>query len=147
MEKEIYTLKVYNTLTKQYEDTAVTKEVYDEYKRSEWRIEKSNTSFYSHETLLSFLLEESNENSEEYYQLSDVEKSPENILFEKMQSDILHQALLTLSGDELEFFESLVFAEISESEYAVKNGITQQGVNKKKQKIRKKLKKLLENRL
>ena len=32
MEKEIYTLKVYNTLTKQYEDVIVAKKVYDTYR-------------------------------------------------------------------------------------------------------------------
>ena len=42
MEKEIYTLKVYNTLTKQYEDVVVTKDVYDTYCRTEWNIKDNN---------------------------------------------------------------------------------------------------------
>ena len=147
MEKEIYTLKVYNTLTKQYEDVVVTKEVYEEYKRSEWRIEKNDTSFNTHEILLSILLEDNNEKSEIYYQLADTEQSTENIFLNKLRRDELQRAFAELSRDEVELFEALVLDNVSEIEYGIKVGLTQQGVNWKKQQIRKKLKKFLKNPL
>ena len=56
MEKEIYTLKVYNTLTKQYEDVVVTKKVYDTYRRTEWNIKDNDESFYDHEIQISGLI-------------------------------------------------------------------------------------------
>lgn len=37
-----YTLTVFNTCTSQYEDIEVTKEVYNEFRRREWRIEKND---------------------------------------------------------------------------------------------------------
>ena len=147
MEKEIYTLKVYNTLTKQYEDVVVTKKVYEEYKRSEWRIEKNDASFNTHEILLSILLEDNNEKSEIYYQLADTEQSTENIFLNKLRRDELQRAFAELSRDEVELFEALVLDNVSEIEYGIKVGLTQQGVNWKKQQIRKKLKKFLKNPL
>lgn len=39
-----YTLTVFNTCTSQYEDIEVTKEVYNEFRRGEWRIEKTMIS-------------------------------------------------------------------------------------------------------
>lgn len=40
MEKD-YTLKVWNTLTECYEAVMVTKELYDEYNRSHWKIKRN----------------------------------------------------------------------------------------------------------
>lgn len=37
-----YTLTVFNTCTSQYEKVEATKEVYNEFRRGEWRIEKND---------------------------------------------------------------------------------------------------------
>ena len=47
-----YTLLVWNTVISQYEETAVSKEVYDEYRRSEWRISKNNDKHAAYDTPL-----------------------------------------------------------------------------------------------
>lgn len=46
MEQKI--LKVYDTLTKEYVDVEVSEEVYKAYKRSEWNIDKQDSSFEQH---------------------------------------------------------------------------------------------------
>ena len=43
MEQKI--LKVYDTLTKEYVDVEVSGEVYKAYKRTEWNIDKQDSSF------------------------------------------------------------------------------------------------------
>lgn len=49
MKANNYTIKVYNTLTRQYEDVVVTKKLYDTYRRTELNIRDNDKSFYGHE--------------------------------------------------------------------------------------------------
>ena len=51
-----YTLTVFNTCTSQYEDIEVTKEVYNEFRRGEWRIEKNDDKHRANETPFSELI-------------------------------------------------------------------------------------------
>lgn len=51
-----YTLTVFNTCTSQYEDVEVTKEVYNEFRRGEWRIEKNDDKHRANETPFSELI-------------------------------------------------------------------------------------------
>lgn len=55
-EDQKYYLTVYNTCTGVYETVEVTKEVYIGYKRSKWKIENNDRSFYKHEIQLSGLI-------------------------------------------------------------------------------------------
>ena len=83
MEKEIYTLKVYNTLTKQYEDVVVTKKVYDTYRRTEWNIKDNDESFYDHEIQISGLIGGEDNGYENFREFIDEEDTPENIVIEQ----------------------------------------------------------------
>ena len=47
---------VWNTVTYRYEETAVTQEVYDEYRRGEWRIGKNDDKHCANETPFSALI-------------------------------------------------------------------------------------------
>ena len=51
-----YYLTVFNTCTGVYETVEVTKEVYIGYKRSKWKIENNDRSFYKHEIQFSGLI-------------------------------------------------------------------------------------------
>ena len=51
-----YTLTVFNTCTSQYEKVEATKEVYNEFRRGEWRIEKNDDKHRANETLFSELI-------------------------------------------------------------------------------------------
>ena len=55
MSKNNYTLSIYNTISGKFEDVAVTKELYDVYRRMTWNIEKSDQAFKAHEIQMSCL--------------------------------------------------------------------------------------------
>lgn len=54
--EEQYIVTVWNTATTQYEEIAIPKAVYDEYRRGEWRISKSNDKHTAKETPFSALI-------------------------------------------------------------------------------------------
>ena len=147
MEKDIYILKVYNTLTQQYEDVVVTKNVYDTYRRTEWNIKDNNASFYDHEIQLSGLIggeEEAYENFREFWEDVNV---PENIFLTRVGMHEVQRAFAELSDQERELINALYYEQLTQSEYAARIGVTQQYVSKTKKKILKKLKLFLGKRL
>ncbi len=46
---ELYTVKVFNTITSSYEEIHVSKEVYNEYHRSKWRMDKNDEKHRTNE--------------------------------------------------------------------------------------------------
>ena len=77
-------------------------------------------------------------------QFSGGEESVENIVLHKLEVDKLHTALAMLTSEEQALVQALFFEEHTESELAVKLGISQPAVYKRKMKILKKLKSFLE---
>lgn len=77
-------------------------------------------------------------------QFSGGEESVENIVLHKLEVDKLHTALSMLTSEEQALIQALFFEEHTESELAVKLGISQPAVYKRKMKILKKLKSFLE---
>lgn len=77
-------------------------------------------------------------------QFSDNEESVEAMVFRKMEVEQLHTALSMLLPEEQELIRALFFEEHTESEVAIKLGISQPAVYKRKMKILKKLKNFLE---
>ena len=77
-------------------------------------------------------------------QFSGGEESVENIVLHKLEVDKLHTALAMLTSEEQALIQALFFDEHTESELAVKLGISQPAVYKRKMKILKKLKSFLE---
>jgi transposase len=51
-----YILNIYNSCTGEYEDVPVSEAVYNEYKRSGWRMEKNDASYFDHEIQFSQLI-------------------------------------------------------------------------------------------
>ena len=110
-----------------------------------WKIKRNDKRFFEHEIQFSTLEDEDNESRDGNYELADLEQAPETLLMKALQSEELKQALAQLSQEEVELFETLIHDNVNEEDYGVKIGISQQGVSKKKQKIIKKLKKLLKS--
>ncbi len=147
MEKEIYTLKVYNTLTKQYEDVTVTKNVYDTYCRTEWNIKDNNASFYDHEIQMSGLIGGEDNGYENFREFIDNVNIPENIFMTREGMVEVRKAVRILPVQERNLIVALYYERLTENEYADKIGVSQQYVSKSKKKIMKKLKLFLEKRL
>ena len=147
MEKEIYILKVYNTLTKQYEDVVVTKKVYDTYRRTEWNIKDNDESFYEHEIQISGLIGGEDDAYENFREFIDDVNIPENIFMTREGMVEVRNAVRVLPVQERNLIVALYYERLTENEYADKIGVSQQYVSKSKKKILKKLKLFLEKRL
>ncbi|MBR4959998.1 MAG: sigma-70 family RNA polymerase sigma factor [Clostridia bacterium] len=147
MEKEIYTLKIYNTLTKQYEDVVVTKKVYDTYRRTEWNIKDNDESFYEHEIQISGLIGGEDDAYENFREFIDDVNIPENIFMTSEGMMEVRNAVRILPVQERNLIVALYYERLTENEYADKIGVSQQYVSKSKKKILKKLKLFLEKRL
>ena len=77
-------------------------------------------------------------------QFSDEQESVESVVLHKLEVDRLHTALSLLTPEERALIQALFFDERKESELAMELGISQPAVYKRKTKILKKLKLLLE---
>ena len=77
-------------------------------------------------------------------QFSDEQESVERVVLHKLEVDRLHTALSLLTPEERALIQALFFDERKESELAMELGISQPAVYKRKMKVLKKLKLLLE---
>lgn len=75
---------VFNTCTSQYEDIEVTKEVYNEFRRGEWRIEKNDDKHGANETPFSELIGGDDGAFENFQEFFDNQNTPE-LQFEKSE--------------------------------------------------------------
>lgn len=137
---EIYTVKVYNTFTKSYEEVEVTKEVYHEYKRSGWTIDNNNSNFYGHEIQLSQLIGGTDGAYENFREFVEDGDSTFDAVLNDMRSEVIHQVLPTLTTKEQEVIQLIYFEGHSESVAGQALGISKQSVNERKQSALAKLK-------
>ncbi len=145
MSNEIYVLNVYNTTTGEYEKVRVTKAVFDEYMRSTWNMKNNSRRFYKNEIQFSGLIGYNDGEEEWLEKYSDEENDPEDIVIEKMLISQLYNFMTLLTPDEYELIYALYFRKVSEKAFAMRNGVTQQAICKKKNRILKKLENFFEN--
>ena len=136
MEQKI--LKVYDTLTKEYVDVEVSEEVYKAYKRSEWNIDKQDSSFEQHVIMFCDLNGEV-ENFDEMTSDEDTEKTADT----KEQICKLRQVVGELSERDRKLLEMLFYENKTERECAAILNTTQQNIHKTKKRILCNLNKLL----
>lgn len=136
---EIYTLSVYNTTTGLYEEVTVTKEVYQEYRRGEWRICKNEDKHRANEISFSALIGGEDTEFERFREFADTEQSPEIIIMKKALRSELHQAIDSLDESDRSLIRAIFYEGKSEQEIAERSGITQQTISKRKSKILNKL--------
>lgn len=137
-----YTLMVYNTVTHRNEKVEVTHEVYHAYRRTGWAL-KTMTPVFFHEIQMSGLIGGEEGAYENFKEFIDTENIPDNTVLKIMEIDALRKALSVLSDADNELVQALFYDGLTEQEYAVQVGISQQMISRKKQRILKLLKKLL----
>lgn len=142
-ENKKYTLTVYNTVTHRNEEVEVTREIYQAYRRTGWGIENNDASFFAHEIQMSGLIGGEEGAYENFKEFIDTENIPDNTVLKIMEIDALLKALSVLSDADNELVQALFYDGLTEQEYAVQVGISQQMISRKKQRILKSLKKLL----
>lgn len=138
-----YTLMVYNTVTHRNEEIEVTREVYHAYRRTGWGIENNDASFFAHEIQMSGLIGGEDGAYENFKEFIDTENIPDNTVLKIMEIEALQKALSVLSDADNKLVQALFYDGLTEQEYAAQVGISQQMINRKKQRILKLLKKLL----
>ena len=118
----------------------VTEEVYREYKRPQWREAKQKKVRQMQE----FSLEYMTENGMEHI-YSDNQKLVEEIAEDNLMLEMLMKALETLTDDECFLIKDIYFNHYSEQKISRNYNVSQQAIHKRKMKILKKLKKILDN--
>ena len=144
MEKT-YTLNVLNTCTSQYEDVEVTKEVYDEYRRGEWRIKKNDDRHKAHETPFSELTGGDNGAFENFKEFADTKNTPENALMRKERILLANSALCGLSVTMRRRFLTHYQDRLTAKRIAKIEGVSEYTVKESLKVARKKLDRFLAN--
>ena len=139
-----YTLTVLNTCTSQYEDAEVTKEVYNEFRRGEWRIEKNDDKHRANETPFSELIGGDDGAFENFSEFIDNSQNPELIFAERAKIQALYSAVSMLSDLDKQLLQALFFDGLTEREYAELTGVYRNAVHKRKVRILAELKKFME---
>ncbi len=139
-----YTLTVFNTCTSQYEDVEVTREVYNEFRRGEWRIEKNDDKHRANETPFGELIGGDDGAFENFSEFIDNSLNPESILAESAQINALYSAMDMLSDLDKQLLQALFFDGMTEREYADLTGVFRNAVHKRKVRILAELKKIME---
>ena len=138
-----YTLSVYNHATSSFETVEVTEEVYRTYQRTEWNIADNDDSFYSHEIQFSALIGGSENAFENFREFIDTENAPDNVIERKILLERLMEAIASLPEKDQTLVHALFFNGLKEKDYAKQCGVKQQSVNKRKHRIMKKIKNIL----
>jgi len=134
MDKKIFTLSVYNTITKEYEDVVVTEEVFNTYRRSYWNEDKNDIR-HRKEIPFSNLKCSKNNSTDNFHEFASEKNNPEELLFAD-------------NYDVLNYNEQLLLNELyvlkrSERAYAMKICAPKSTIHKRKLAILHKLKKIL----
>ena len=139
------TLIVFNTCTQEYEEVIVTEEVYRTYCRTRWNIKDNDQSFFDHEIQTSGMIGSQDGAYENFREFIDAINTPEHIILEQIKKEALYQAISALPAADQALVQGLFFKGQSELDYAREIGVSQPAVHKRKVRILKSLKKLLEN--
>lgn len=140
---EKYFVTVWNTISCQYEETAVSKEIYDEYRRGEWRISKNDDKHSANETPFSALIGGENGNYENFSEFISDETNPEKQILNECSRQELHKAIASLNAEDRALIVALFYKGLTEREYAAQLGVFRNAVHKHKIRILTKLKKYL----
>ena len=134
------TITVFNTCTSQYEEIEVTEEVYNEFRRGEWRIKKNDERHREKEIPFSGLICNNDDMLELFPEFIDNSQNPESIIVEQTRIKELHSAISKLSVLDKQLLQALFFDGLTEREYAELQGVSQPTIHLKKVRILKYLK-------
>ena len=112
-----FTLIVFNTCTREYEEVMVTEEVYRTYCRTRWNIKDNDQSFFDHEIQISGMIGGQDGAYENFREFIDAINTPEHIVLEQMKKEALYQAISALSAADQALVQGLFFEGQSELDY------------------------------
>ena len=138
-------LKVYDTITHKLVDVEVPQDIYDEYKKLEWRIKKKNRSFYEHEIQFSMLLGNSNSSLEGFKEFASDPEDMVDRVVDIVLTEKLNKCLHLLKPHEKKLIKILFFDELTENECGTYFNCSQVNIHKAKHRVLFKLYKLLNN--
>lgn len=140
-----YAIITFNPATGTEETVPVTKEVYDEFRRGIWRIDKSDLKYITHTYPMSCLIGDDDDSEDEFHEYADTNFNLEEIISTEFVLSKLREGVKGLSPVERRIVYYLFFEECSEKEVAEIFSISQQAIHKRKIKILKKLKNFLKS--
>lgn len=112
-----FTLIVFNTCTREYEEVMVTEEVYRTYCRTRWNIKDNDQSFFDHEIQTSGMIGSQDGAYENFREFIDAINTPEHIILEQMKKEALYQAISALPAADQALVQGLFFKGQSELDY------------------------------
>ena len=140
-----YTLRVFNTCTREYEIIEVSEEVYKTYMHDKWCTKKKNTKYYKHHTTAACYSmgdEDYFETIDSYVEACELRKADED---DKSDTRfMIQEAMKILPTRDRNLIQALFFNGVTEAEYAAKIGVSQPCVVKKKKRILETLRKEME---
>lgn len=142
--KELYTLLIYDPATGTEQAVLVTKEIYDEFRRGEWRIHKNNDKHEANETPFSSLIGGEDGAYENFREFVSYEDNPEAIYMDADPSRELHRAIAMLCEEDRLLIKALFFDGLSERQYAEQIKVCRNAVHKRKVRILRDLKNFFE---
>lgn len=137
---EVWIVKVYNTVSGRVEPVEVSKAVYDEFRRGEWRSDKGDEKEEYNTIPFSSLRGSDSESYESFHEFADAISDP---FFSVIDKIALIQALKSLKKEERDLVYEVCFKGVLQKEYAQKNGVSPQMISKKLTNIKRKVKKFL----
>lgn len=130
--KKTYEVTAFNTFTRKFEKTVVSKEVYQVYTRSGWNIHDNDDSFFGHELQISSLIGGQDGSFENFKEFIVDESNPETLAIAQEAIVSLHRAIEHLSPKEKEVIIMFFFYKLSSKEIGRLLGITEQAVTKRR---------------
>lgn len=140
-----YTISVFNTCTSQYETIEVTEDVYNEFRRGEWRIAKNEDKHNANETPFSQLTGGEDGLCENFHEFINTDDTPETVLFRELALEELNLAINLLDTPDRELIYAIYYEGLTMREYAVKIGKPLMTTQDQKTRALKRLRNFLRN--
>ena len=140
-------VRTINTFTGKPEMVEVSKEVYQVYRRTGWNMEDNDESFYAHEVQFSSMSRDEDIDVDSFHEFVNYEANPEVQFLRCETIKVLREVVCLLPTEDQTFIKRMFEECMTEASLADVLGVSQQAVNRRKQRLLKKLKKMLEERL
>lgn len=127
-----YVVTVFNTITAQYEEVTLTEDVYNEMRRSQWRIDKNDSKHSANETPFSALIGGEEGAYENFHEFVSEKDTLVEVLCKKELIGHLHKAIDKLPAGEKSVIELFYFQNLSSQKIGQMLGISEQAVTKRR---------------
>ena len=149
MPKNEYILPVYNTTTARFETVQLNEKQYNAVRRGKWNIEAHDRRFNKHEIQFSDLIGGDSDDGhgyERFHEFISNQDDPQIIIERYMALEAIAEALSLLNEEDLALILAIFICEKSEREYAKEIGEHQVRVHRRKRRILKILREMIDNK-